>query len=127
MSIIIKALHIFRTNFPEMNMLHPDLFSRLFLLERKANSKALLAALLAAIKKEECYIDGTWMNQLLPSEEYASFSRSVLSNAMLGPPEVVVVQAHLILTLYEWGVRDFQKAWVHCGMPSTWKYINEGF
>ncbi|KAF4845384.1 hypothetical protein CGCSCA4_v006833 [Colletotrichum siamense] len=97
-------------------MLHPDLFSRLFLLERKANSKALLAALLAAIKKEECYIDGTWMNQLLPSEEYASFSRSVLSNAMLGPPEVVVVQAHLILTLYEWGVRDFQKAWVHCGI-----------
>ncbi|KAF5483230.1 hypothetical protein CGCF413_v014643 [Colletotrichum fructicola] len=35
---------------------------------------------------------------------------------MLGPPEVVVVQAHLILTLYEWGVRDFQKAWVHCGI-----------
>ncbi|KAF0320503.1 fungal specific transcription factor [Colletotrichum asianum] len=116
MSIIIKSLHIFRTNFPEMNMLHPDLFSRLFLSDRKANSKALLAALLAAIKKEECYIDGTWMNQLLPSEEYTSFSRGILSNAMLGPPEVVVVQAHLILTLYECGVRDFQKAWVHCGI-----------
>ncbi|KAF3801523.1 hypothetical protein GCG54_00014739 [Colletotrichum gloeosporioides] len=116
MGTIIKALHVFRTNFPEMNMLHPDLFSRLFLSERVANSKALLAALLAAIKKEECYIDGTWMKQLLPSEEYASFSRGILSNAMLGPPEVVVVQAHLILTLYEWGVRDFQKAWVHCGI-----------
>ncbi|KAF9876673.1 fungal specific transcription factor [Colletotrichum karsti] len=53
---------------------------------------------------------------LYPSERYASFASEVLATCILQSPDVKVIQALLILTLFEWGTREFHKAWMHCGI-----------
>ncbi|KAK7415029.1 hypothetical protein QQX98_006167 [Neonectria punicea] len=83
---------------------------------RSTESKALLATVLAATKKQPSVLNESWARELPNRESLASYARGILSDCILQPPKVIVVQVLLILTLYEWGVRDFQKAWMHCGI-----------
>lgn len=114
-SIILKALNVFTAKFPELRILQPSAFVREYRAERSIESRILLATVLAITKKQSSICGGEWLSGLKSSASYASYAWSALSNIILRPPNIQVVQALLILTLYEWGVRDFHKAWMHCG------------
>lgn len=115
--IIVKLFKIFVEKFPEMRMLHPVTFQQSFQPNqtRSLGSKALLSGMMAALKKQECFLKADFMEDLLPHHTYAAYACDSLARCMLEAPDIIVVQAHLVLAIYEWGVRDFQKAWIHCG------------
>ncbi|KAF4455594.1 putative transcriptional regulatory protein PB1A11.04c [Fusarium austroafricanum] len=113
---ILKALNIFTAKFPELRILQADAFIKEYQTIRSRESKALLATILAITRKQCSIVTGDWLRSLKSSECYASYAWSALSDAILQPPKVQVVQALLILTLYEWGVREYHKAWMHCGI-----------
>ncbi|WAO90020.1 Zn(2)-C6 fungal-type domain-containing protein [Fusarium falciforme] len=114
--VVLKALNIFTAKFPELRILQPSAFVKEYQSGRSRESKVLLATILAITRKQSSICSGEWLHRLRSSDCYASYAWSVLSNLILLPPNVQVVQALLILTLYEWGVREFHKAWMHCGM-----------
>lgn len=114
--IILKALNVFTSKFPELRILQPSLFMKEFDASRSEESKALLATVLASVKKQPAVLNETWASELPDTESLATYARGVMSDCILQPPKVIVVQALLILTLFEWGVRDFHKAWMHCGI-----------
>ncbi|KAF5575959.1 transcriptional regulatory [Fusarium pseudocircinatum] len=114
--IILKALNIFTAKFPELRILQASAFIKEYQTARSKESKALLATILAITRKQCSIVTGDWLRSLKSSECYASYAWSTLSDAILQPPKVQVVQALLILTLYEWGVREYHKAWMHCGI-----------
>lgn len=78
-------------------------------------TKVLVAAVLAVTKAQLCALNLFWANDLLPKEAYASFARSALSTLVLEAPNIQVAQSLLIFTLYEWGTREFHRAWIYCG------------
>ncbi|KAH7121599.1 hypothetical protein EDB81DRAFT_700522 [Dactylonectria macrodidyma] len=114
--IILKALNVFTSRFPELRILQPSLFLAEYESDRSTVAKALLATVLAATKQLPSVLIVSWSQGLPDREALALYARDVLSNCILQPPKLSVVQALLILTLYEWGVRDFHKAWMHCGI-----------
>ncbi|KAL6408824.1 putative transcriptional regulatory protein PB1A11.04c [Ilyonectria robusta] len=114
--IILKALNVFTSKFPELRILQPSLFMAEYQSSRSMESKALLATILAATKKQPSVRNDCWAKDLPDQEMLASYARGILSDCILQPPKLIVVQVLLILTLYEWGVRDFHKAWMHCGI-----------
>jgi hypothetical protein len=79
-------------------------------------TKVLVAVVLAVTKAQLCALNLFWANDLLPKESYAAFARSALSTLVLEPPNIQVAQALLLFTLYEWGTREFHRAWIYCGM-----------
>ncbi|WXC40430.1 hypothetical protein SNK03_000259 [Fusarium graminearum] len=116
MGVILKALNIFTAKFPELRILQASSFIKEYQTVRTKEGKALLATTLAITRKQCSIVTGDWLRGLRGSESYATYAWSTLSDAILQPPKVQVVQALLILTLYEWGVREYHKAWMHCGM-----------
>lgn len=115
MGVILKALNIFTAKFPELRILQASAFMKEYQTVRTKEGKALLATTLAITRKQCSIVTGDWLRSLRSSEAYASYAWSTLADAILQPPKVQVVQALLILTLYEWGVREYHKAWMHCG------------
>lgn len=118
-SVILKALNIFTAKFPELRILQASAFIKEYQTARSKESKALLATILAITRKHCSVVTGDWLRSLKSSESYASYAWITLFDAILLPPKVQVVQALLILTLYEWGVREYHKAWMHCGKSSN--------
>ncbi|OBS26254.1 hypothetical protein FPOA_00194 [Fusarium poae] len=116
MGVILKALNIFTAKFPELRILQASSFIKEYQTVRTKEGKALLATTLAITRKQCSIVTGDWIRGLRSSDSYATYAWSTLSDAILQPPKVQVVQALLILTLYEWGVREYHKAWMHCGM-----------
>lgn len=115
-SVILKTLNVFSNKFPELGILHLPTFMREFessSLSRE--SMALLGAVLAVARAQLSSAGGTWAACLRPREEYAAYAKRRLGEFMLLPPRIQVVQGLLIITLHEWGTRDFHKAWVYCG------------
>lgn len=115
MGVILKALNIFTAKFPELRILQASAFIKEYQTSRSKEGKALLATTLAITRKQCSIVTGDWLRSLRSSESYATYAWSTLADAILQPPKVQVVQALLILTLYEWGVREYHKAWMHCG------------
>lgn len=116
-NVVLKALNVFTSKFPELRILQPALFMReLEVGARSAEGSALLAAVLASVKTQPAVLNEAWAGSLPEPEHLAVHARDVLAGCILRPPRVVVVQALLVLTLFEWGVRDFHKAWMHCGI-----------
>ena len=113
--IILKALNIFTAKFPELRILQPSAFLREYQGDRSLESRILLATVLAITRKQSSLCSDTWLDSLQSSSAYASYAWRALSDVILQPPNIQVIQGLLILTLYEWGVRDFHKAWMHCG------------
>lgn len=115
-TVILKTLSAFTNKFPELAILHVPTF--MAELESQALSKesmALLGAVLAVTRGQLTVLGAAWADILLSREEYAVYTRDMLSQFILQPPKLQVVQILLIITLYEWGTRNFHKAWVYCG------------
>lgn len=95
-------------------MLHSTMFHKYFTIRCSSESKVLLAALLSVSRQ----IDTSWRGQTpndFSSDLYASYASQHLAVLMLRDPDVRVVQALLILSVYEWGVGEYQKSLVHLG------------
>ncbi|OHW97003.1 fungal specific transcription factor domain-containing protein [Colletotrichum incanum] len=114
--VIFIALEAFWRKFPELRVIHPSSFMQSFGSTCPRESKALLATVLAMTKTQKPDSDRLRTQLLYASEHYASYACDILAACILQPPDVKVIQALLILTLYEWGTRDFHKAWMHCGI-----------
>lgn len=113
--VILKAVNVFINTFPELAILHLPTFVEEFQTERLPECKALLGAVLAVTQAQLSIQTASWADELLSREHYALYTKDVLSEFILQPPKVQIVQALLIITLHEWGTRDFHKAWVYCG------------
>ena len=114
--VILKTLNVFSNKFPELGILHLPTFVREFessSLSRE--SMALLGAVLAVTRAQMSALGLSWAGSLLSRDEYAAYAKQRLADFILQPPKIQVVQALLIITLHEWGTRDFHKAWVYCG------------
>ncbi|KAF6823221.1 fungal specific transcription factor [Colletotrichum plurivorum] len=114
--LVFIALEAFWRKFPELRVIHPSSFMQAFGPDCPRESKALLATVLAMTKTQNPDSDRLRTQVLYQSERYASYASAVLAACILQSPDVRVIQALLILTLYEWGTRDFHKAWMHCGI-----------
>ncbi|KAK2006847.1 fungal-specific transcription factor domain-containing protein [Colletotrichum eremochloae] len=114
--VVFIALEAFWRKFPELRVIHPSSFMQSFRSTCPRECKALLATVLAMTKTQNPDSDRLRTQLLYASERYASYACDVLAACILQPPDVKVIQALLILTLYEWGTRDFHKAWMHCGI-----------
>lgn len=114
-SVILQAVNLFINTFPELAILHLPTFIAELHAEREPESKVLLGAVLAVTKAQLSVQSASWADELLSREHYALYAKDVLSDFILQPPKVQIVQALLIITLHEWGTRDFHKAWVYCG------------
>ncbi|KID94938.1 Transcription factor, fungi, partial [Metarhizium majus ARSEF 297] len=115
-SVILQAVNLFINTFPELAILHLPTFIAELHAERVPESKVLLGAVLAVTKAQLSVQSASWADELLSREHYALYAKDVLSDFILQPPKVQIVQALLIITLHEWGTRDFHKAWVYCGI-----------
>lgn len=102
--------------FPELSILHVSTFMRnLQSSSHSAEYNSLLAAVLAVTKSQLVMHQAPCAENLLSPETYAAYVRAVLSEFILQAPKIEVVQMLLIITLYEWGSRNFHRAWVYCG------------
>lgn len=117
--VVLKCLNVFTNKFPELAILHLPSFLEELRLRQSKEIVALLSTVLAVTRSQICVLNATWAEDLLPREHYASYAKDLLKDLILQQPKVQVVQALLIITLHEWGSRDFHKAWVYCG-KSFW-------
>ncbi|KAB8270370.1 hypothetical protein BDV30DRAFT_229016 [Aspergillus minisclerotigenes] len=115
-SVILKSLNVFTNKFPELGILHLPTLMQSFQSECSKETKVLLGVTLLVTKTQLSLLNPSWANSLLPSKHYESYIQQSLSGLILQPPDIQVVQALLIMALYEWGCRDFHKAWVYCGI-----------
>lgn len=112
---VLKCLNVFTNKFPELAILHlPSFLDELRCYQSK-ETVALLSTVLAVTRSQICVLNADWASDLLPRAHYASYAKDLLRDLILQPPKLQVVQALLIITLHEWGSRDFHKAWVYCG------------
>lgn len=113
---ILKALNVFTNKFPELAFVHVSAFMDEWRSSTGSKEiRALLAAILAVTKGQLSILKVSWDENLLSGDHYATSSKDILSDVLLEVPKIQVVQALLIITLYEWGCRNFHKAWVYCG------------
>lgn len=101
---------------PELAILNLHSFSKLYESARNQETKTLLAAILAVVRSSLSLPDFPWVESLLSSENYAVYARQMLSHSSFQQPKLHVAQALLVMTLYEWGVREFHRSWIYCGM-----------
>lgn len=115
-TVILKTLNVFTNKFPELAILHVPTFTKeLESPPLSRESLTLLGAVLAVTRGQLDVLGASWASILLTREEYAMYATDMLSQFILQPPKLQVVQILLIITLYKWGTRDFHKAWVYCG------------
>ena len=125
-TVILKTLNVFTNKFPELAIMHVPTFMEE--LESRPLSReimALLGAVLAVTSGQLAVLGASWVDMLLTREEYALYTREMLSQFILQPPKLQVVQILLIITLYEWGTRNFHKAWMYCGKFFKNRYIRQ--
>ncbi|KAE8381866.1 hypothetical protein BDV26DRAFT_278475 [Aspergillus bertholletiae] len=115
-SVILKSLNVFTNKFPELGILHLPTLMQAFQTACSKETKVLLGVTLLVTKTQLSLLNPSWATSLLPSKRYEFYIRQSLSELILQPPDIQVVQALLIMSLYEWGCRDFHKAWVYCGI-----------
>ncbi|KAB8227321.1 uncharacterized protein BDW43DRAFT_294487 [Aspergillus alliaceus] len=113
--VILKSLNVFTNKFPELGILHLPTLMQAFELGCSKETKVLLSAILLVTKSQLSFLNPSWASSLLSGKDYEFYARQALSEFILQPPNIQVVQALLIMTLYEWGGRNFHKAWVYCG------------
>lgn len=115
MNVILRSLNVFMNKHPELTILHLHSFSKHLEIARTDETKTLLAAILAVVRSSLSLWDCPWIDSLLASENYAIYVRKMLSDSAFQPPRLPVAQALLLMTLYEWGVREFHRSWIYCG------------
>lgn len=112
----MKCLNVFANKFPELAILHLPSFIAELPSRNSEKVFALLSAVLAVTRSQICMLDASWGADLLQREHYALYAKDLLKDLILQHPHIEVVRALLIITLHEWGSRDFHKAWIYCGM-----------
>lgn len=123
-NLVLKALNIFTNKFPELGILHLPSFMQDFQTSCHNATKTLLAAILSVT---QCYYSQsgfTGLDTLLSREQYASYAREMLSQSSFQAPKLQVAQALLVMGLFEWGSREFHRAWIYCGKACTYKPFN---
>lgn len=116
--VILKSLHWFSGKHPEFAILNHSAILEEFHSTCPPESKILLAAILASARAQFSLLGAPWEKDLLPREHYAIYAREMLSEWSFKAPRLQVAQASLIMGLYEWGIREFHRAWIHCGNSS---------
>jgi hypothetical protein len=112
----LAILKTFSNQFPELTIVHvPTLMGGFASSPYPPQHKILFAAVLTVTKARLALTDVPWADTLRPREEYAAYTRARLLEVLLEKPKIEFVQALLIITLHEWGTRDFHKAWMYCG------------
>jgi hypothetical protein len=114
--VILKSLNGFTGKYPEFAILNHSVFLEEFQSTCPPESKTLLAAILASSRVQFSLLSLPWESSLLPREHYATYAREMLSEWSFKAPKLQVAQASLIMGLYEWGTREFHRAWIHCGI-----------
>jgi hypothetical protein len=113
--LVLKSLNVFVNKYPELAILHLPSFAKKHQSQDTKEIKTLLAALLAITRSHPLLITFPWESSLLPKERYAEYARDRLSRSSFEAPRLEVAQALLIMTVYEWGTREFHRAWIYCG------------
>ncbi|KAG5979610.1 hypothetical protein E4U55_004954 [Claviceps digitariae] len=114
--VILKAVNVFTNTFPELAILHLPTFIEEIQTQRSSENRTLLSAVLAVTTAQLLVQNVSWTNDLLSRDHYALYAEDMLGGFILQAPRLQVVQALLIITLHEWGTRDFHKAWMYCGI-----------
>ncbi|KAH6889464.1 putative fungal-specific transcription factor [Thelonectria olida] len=114
--VIVKAMHVFTNKFPELSLLHLPSLTDETKSQRSDDTIALLGAIFAMARGQGAILNAAWVNDMLPSESYADYTRKWLLGSIMQPPKVQVVQTLLIMTLYEWGCGNFYQSWMYCGI-----------
>ena len=114
--VILKSMHGFTGKYPEFAILNHSAFLEEFQSACPPESKTLLATILASSRVQFALLSLPWEKSLLPREHYAAYAREMLSEWSFKAPKLQVAQASLIMGLYEWGSREFHRAWIHCGI-----------
>lgn len=114
--VILKALNGFTGKYPEFAILNHSAILEELQTTCPPESKTLLAAILASSRVQFSLLCLPWERCLLPREHYAAYARDMLSEWSFKAPKLQVAQASLIMGLYEWGSREFHRAWIHCGI-----------
>ncbi|KAF7716625.1 Fungal Zn(2)-Cys(6) binuclear cluster domain-containing protein [Penicillium ucsense] len=115
-SIVLKVLNIFINKFPELGILHLPSFMQELQTTCHNDTRTLLAAILSVT---HCYFKQSnlvGLENLLSREEYASYARGMLAHSSFQAPRLQVAQALLVMGLFEWGSREFHRAWIYCGI-----------
>ncbi|KAF2812532.1 uncharacterized protein BDZ99DRAFT_518363 [Mytilinidion resinicola] len=106
--LINEAVSILRLKFPEYGFIQPPS------LEPKHDQpdieKLRLLAILAVASR---YMPNQSLEQ---SEQYAAFVRQDLLLHVASPPRLSIIQAFLVLALYEWGEGVGYRAWMFAGV-----------
>ncbi|RJE20222.1 fungal specific transcription factor [Aspergillus sclerotialis] len=113
--VIVRIMNTFSCKFPELGMLHPSSFIEGFRQSYSIESQSLLAAVLAATGSQVSYNGFASPQEFLTEEQYASFAREILAESCFKPPKLQVAQALLVMAIYEWGSREFHRAWMYSG------------
>ncbi|KAJ5102602.1 hypothetical protein N7532_003131 [Penicillium argentinense] len=116
--LVLKSLNVFVNKYPELAILHLPSFAKKHQSQDSKEIKTLLAALLAITRSHPLLITFPWESSLLPKERYAEYARERLSKSSFEAPRLEVAQALLIMTVYEWGTREFHRAWIYCGIAT---------
>ncbi|KAI5456705.1 hypothetical protein BGZ63DRAFT_434813 [Mariannaea sp. PMI_226] len=109
-------MHVFTNKFPELSLLHLPSLTDEIKSHRSNDTVALLGAIFAMAGGQGSILDASWVNDLLPAEAYATYTRKWLLASIMEPPKLRVVQTLLIMTLYEWGCGNFYQSWMYCGI-----------
>lgn len=117
--LVLKSLNVFVNKYPELAILHLPSFAKKHQSQDTKEIKTLLAALLAITRSHPLLITFPWESSLLRKERYAEYARDRLSKSSFEAPRLEVAQALLIMTVYEWGTREFHRAWIYCGEYQT--------
>ncbi|KAI2789776.1 hypothetical protein POX_d05274 [Penicillium oxalicum] len=115
-NIVLKVLNIFINKFPELGILHLPSFMQELQTTCHNDTKTLLAAILSVT---HCYFAQSnlaGLETLLSREQYASYARAMLAHSSFQAPRLQVAQALLVMGLFEWGSREFHRAWIYCGI-----------
>lgn len=114
--VILKSLNGFTGKHPELAILNHAAFVKEYQSSPiPPESKIVLAAILASSRSQFSLLNLPWVDSLLPREHYACYAHEMLSEWSFKPPKLQVAQALLIMSLYEWGSREFHRAWIYCG------------
>lgn len=116
--VILKSLNWFSGKYPEFAILNHSVILEEFQAICPPESKILLAAILASVRVQFSLLSLPWQKYLLPREHYAAYAREMLSEWSFKAPRLQVAQASLVMGLYEWGIREFHRAWIYCGKSS---------
>ncbi|GFF50479.1 hypothetical protein IFM46972_09054 [Aspergillus udagawae] len=110
---VLNILNAFTNKHPELAILNHSAFIKDCQSPIRAETKTLLSAVLALSRSHLSLMNLPWVHSLLPGEHYAAYAREMLADKSFQSPNTHISQALLVMALYEWGSREFHRAWIY--------------